>query len=227
MYSAEPLATRRTLANVKSSATTPRQPSVPNLIWSATLSRLKVAGLTRSLERVDDPLHVLCSRARNHENSILGVDDDHVLEPDRGHQPAIAQDQAPMRVHQHRFTLHRVSAGVGVNPIAELRPVSDVGPLEVAGHEQQAVRLLHDRPVDYVERQPLVAPRREVLVAGLWRGEHTSQRGKTPGRVLAELLRKHRQPPAFTNRLARAASGFSMNRFTRTAPAVARPGAWM
>src|SRR6266853_4909242 len=38
MYSAEPLATRRTLANVKSSATTPRQPSVPNLIWSGIAS---------------------------------------------------------------------------------------------------------------------------------------------------------------------------------------------
>src|SRR6266851_4075223 len=38
MYSAEPLATRRTLANVKSSATTPRQPSVPNLIWSGMSS---------------------------------------------------------------------------------------------------------------------------------------------------------------------------------------------
>src|SRR5713101_1056559 len=160
MYSAEPLATRRTLANVKSSATTPRQPSVPNLIWSGMASvstprsaadfaasaagakeptstrgsasrrcvteraqeatpasaplsgsprnhqipwgetapgrlgreaarnsaarhSLKVLGFARSLERVDDPLHVLCARARNHEKGILGVDDDHVLEPDR------------------------------------------------------------------------------------------------------------------------------------------------
>jgi hypothetical protein len=32
MYSAAPWATRRTLAKVKSSATIPRQPSVPNLI---------------------------------------------------------------------------------------------------------------------------------------------------------------------------------------------------
>src|SRR5260370_9302967 len=129
MYSAEPLATRRTLANVKSSATPPRQPSVPNLIWSATLSCLKVAGLTRSLERVADPLHVLCARARNHEKTILGVDDDHVLDPDRGHQPAIAQDQAPMRVHQHRFALPRISAGLARNPIAHLRPLPDRGPL--------------------------------------------------------------------------------------------------
>src|SRR6266851_4847304 len=38
---------------------------------SAARHSLKVLGFARSLERVDDPLHVLCARARNHEKGIL------------------------------------------------------------------------------------------------------------------------------------------------------------
>src|SRR5438876_367763 len=52
MYWAVACATRRTLPNVKSSATMPRQPSVPNLIGVGT--GLKVTGLAGTVERGDD-----------------------------------------------------------------------------------------------------------------------------------------------------------------------------
>src|SRR5579864_9495330 len=111
MYCAAPCATRRMFPNVKSSAITPRQPSVPNLIVVAIFG-LKVTGLARPLESFDHLAHVLGARARAHEQRVLGVDDDHVLEADRGHQPPVAKDQAAGRVDQDGFTLDRVATGV-------------------------------------------------------------------------------------------------------------------
>src|SRR5207244_5838442 len=107
MYWAAPCATRRTLPNVKSSAITPRQPSVPNLIGEVRVIRsrvtvgvpaksrtsygeLQVTDLARPLENLDDLAHILCPRARNHEHGVFGVDDDHVLHPNRSDQPPVA-----------------------------------------------------------------------------------------------------------------------------------------
>src|SRR5881409_882062 len=130
MYCAVAWATRRTLPNVKSSAMMPRQPSVPNFICCAGIARLKVSGLAGALQGVDDPTHVLRPGARNHQEGVLGVDDDHVLEADRGHEPVAAEDQAAGRVHEHRLAVDGVAASVGVHAVAELRPVADVGPVE-------------------------------------------------------------------------------------------------
>src|SRR5690348_10495558 len=103
MYSACACATRRTLPNVKSSAITPRQPSVPNLIWvGCGIRRLKVARLPGAPEGVHDLAHILRPTARDDQERILAVDDDHVLHVDRGDQPAFAEDQAPRGVDQHR-----------------------------------------------------------------------------------------------------------------------------
>src|SRR5712692_8003287 len=108
MYSAAPCATRRTLAKVKSSATIPRQPSVPNLIWSAIAVKvtfLQVAGFARPPERVHDLLDILRTRAGTHEEGVLGVDADHVLESDRGDEPLVPEDQAAMGVDLHGLTV--------------------------------------------------------------------------------------------------------------------------
>src|ERR1700687_2813034 len=98
MYSAVPWATRRTFAYVKSSAITPRQPSVPNLIWSVI--GLKVTGLAGPPQGLDDLANVLRSGPGNHQQGVFRVDDDHVLEADRGHQAVVTQDQAPSGVDE-------------------------------------------------------------------------------------------------------------------------------
>ena len=56
-----------------------------------------------STERLDDELDVLRPRSRTDEKSVLGVDDDHVLETDRGDEPAVPQHDAAPRVDQYRF----------------------------------------------------------------------------------------------------------------------------
>src|SRR5256712_12238233 len=95
MYWAAPCATRRTLPNVKSSAVIPRQPSVPNLICVGfNVIGLKVACLAGPLEGLEDLANVLRSRARNHKKGVIGVDDDHVTENDRGNEPVVTEDQA-------------------------------------------------------------------------------------------------------------------------------------
>src|SRR5579872_6825034 len=119
MYCAAPWATRRTFAYVKSSATTPRQPSVPNLIGVAPLIESKVNGRPRSqvgraylqvarlpgaLERLHHLADVLGAGPWAHEDGVLGVHDDHVLEADGGHQALSAEDEAPCRVDQDRLT---------------------------------------------------------------------------------------------------------------------------
>src|SRR5438270_3533630 len=164
MYWAVPWATRRTLPNVKSSATIPRQPSVPNLICWAVIG-LKVIGLARALQRVDDLAHVLRAGARNDQKGILGVDDDHVLQADRGHEPPFAEDKAAGRVDKHGLALDRVAVGVGADALTELRPASDVGPVEPRGYEEQILCLLHDGAVDDVVGEPRVELGRALLVA--------------------------------------------------------------
>src|SRR6202162_1756939 len=102
MNSAVPCATRRTFSYVKSSAITPRHPSVPNLICVG-ISGLKVTRLARPPERLDHLPNVLRARPGNHEEGVFRIDDDHVLEADRGHQPAVTQDQAASSVDQDRL----------------------------------------------------------------------------------------------------------------------------
>src|SRR5579859_1905599 len=115
MYSAMPCATRRTDAYVKSSAITPRQPSVPNLIsGSGTAFRvtgLQVLGFPGPAEGVDHAFNVLSPRARAYQQRVLGVDDDHVVEPDRGDQAAVAEHHAVARIDEDRLALDRVAAG--------------------------------------------------------------------------------------------------------------------
>src|SRR5690348_4631549 len=111
IYSACAWATRRTLPKVKSSAITPLQPSVPNLIWvGCGIRRLKVAGLVGAPEGVHDLAHVLRTTARDDQERVLAVDDDNVLHVDRGDQAPLAEDDAPSGVDQHRFPFHRVAA---------------------------------------------------------------------------------------------------------------------
>src|SRR5712692_9168330 len=108
----------------------PRPRSCKELRWRDT--NLKVAGFARPPEGVHDLLHILRARAGTHEQRVLGVDDDHVLESDRGDQPLIAEDQASMGVDEDRLTIDRVAVGVRMHTIAKLCPVPDVGPIEVA-----------------------------------------------------------------------------------------------
>src|SRR2546428_9095870 len=99
MYWAVSGATRRTFANVKSSSMMPRQPSVPNFIcWAIGL---KVTGLPSPLERVDDLAYVLRPIAPADQQSVFGVDDDQVLEPDRRDEAAVGDHQAGGRTHWH------------------------------------------------------------------------------------------------------------------------------
>src|SRR5260370_32583010 len=102
---------------------------------------LQIAGFAGPHEGVHDLLHILCARAGTHEEGVLGVDDDHVLESDRGYQPLITEDQAAMCVDQHGLTVDRVAEGVWMHSIAELCPVADVGPVEIARHEQKPIGL--------------------------------------------------------------------------------------
>src|SRR5438128_12680174 len=115
MYSAMPCATRRTDAYVKSSAITPRQPSVPNLIsGSGTAFRvtgLQVLGFPGPTKGIDHCFHVLGPRPGAHQQRVLGLDDDQILEPYRRDQPAVAEHHAVPRVHQDRFALDPVPAG--------------------------------------------------------------------------------------------------------------------
>src|SRR5581483_12496931 len=173
MYCAAPWATRRTFAYVKSSATTPRQPSVPNLIGVAPLIDSKVNGrplsevgraclqaarLPGSPARVHHLADILGAGPRAHEYGVLGVHDDHVLEADGRHQAFSAEDEAARRVDEDRLTLHRVAARIGAHAIAHLRPVADVGPFELGPHEEQAIRLLQHAAVDNLHREPAVDP---------------------------------------------------------------------
>src|SRR6267142_2628730 len=125
MCSAAPWATRRTFAYVKSSAITPRQPSVPNFI-SGAMSGLKVTGLPGALERLDDLAHVLGPRPRDHQQRVFGVDDDHVLEADRGDESAVTEDETAARVHQDGVALHRVASIVAWtrSPSSDQLPMS-------------------------------------------------------------------------------------------------------
>src|SRR5438046_9366587 len=104
MYSAMPCATRRTDAYVKSSAITPRQPSVPNLIsGSGTAFRvtgLQVLGFPGPTKGIDHCFHVLGPRAGAHQQRVLGVDDDQILEPDRRDHTAGAEHRGGARRHK-------------------------------------------------------------------------------------------------------------------------------
>src|SRR5438552_15190955 len=168
MYWAVACATRRTLPNVKSSATMPRHPSVPNLIEVGI--GLKVTGLAGAFERVDDLAHVLRPRARNHEQCVFGVHDDHVLEADAGDESPVAEDQTAGRIDEHRLTFDRVPVAAGMDAAAELCPPADVSPTELARHQPQPIRLLHHAAVHALDRQSLIELRRRRLIAGIARG---------------------------------------------------------
>src|SRR5579864_8434342 len=179
MYWAVAWATRRTLPYVKSSAMIPRQPSVPNLICCVK-GFLKVAGLAGPLESIDDLANVLCARAGTHEQRIFGVDDDHVLEPDRSHQPAAAEDKTAGGVDEHRFALDRISVRVGPDTVAQLGPVADVGPIELRGDEKKSFGLLHDAAIDDLHGKAPVQVRRLVLMACSARSDDLLEPGQVP-----------------------------------------------
>src|ERR1700676_819422 len=107
---------------------TPRHPSVPNLICVG-MSGLKVTGLARPPERLDHLSDILRARPGDHQQRIFGVDDDHVLEADRSHETAIAEDQAALGVDQDGLSLYGVASIVGADAVPELGPVADVGPV--------------------------------------------------------------------------------------------------
>src|SRR6266566_3977568 len=187
MYLAVACATRRTLPKVKSSATTPRQPSVPNLICGEAIA-LKVTGLARPLEGLNDLAHVLRTRARHHQERVFGVHDDHVLDADRGDEPAVTEDQAPGGVDKDCLAVHRVTARIGVHAVAELRPVADVRPIKSRGHEQEPVGLFHHAAVDDLDGKAAVEPCRGRLVARVSRSHYFAQTCEMSRRVPAELL---------------------------------------
>src|SRR6476646_2630852 len=119
MYSAVPCATRRTFAYVKSSAMMPRHPSVPNLMSEVIWSGSKVTGFACPPERLDDLPHVLRARSRAHEKRVFRVDDDHVLEADRGDEAPLAEDHASACIDQDRLSLHRVAPIVSTYAVTE------------------------------------------------------------------------------------------------------------
>src|SRR3989475_7613612 len=193
MYWAVACATRRTLPNVKSSAMMPRQPSVPNLIcWAIGL---KVTGLPSPLERVDALAYALRPIAPAAQQSVVGVDDDQVLEPDRRDEAAVAEHQAAGGIDEHGFSVDRVAARVGVHSIAELGPVPDVGPVKRGGHEQQSIGLLHDRSIDDLDSETAVELSRRLLVARLASGDDVAEAGKVSRSMTAQLFDEGGEPP--------------------------------
>src|SRR5215471_9179750 len=193
-YCAWACATRRTLPKVKSSAITPRQPSVPNLIWVG-IEVLKVTGLAGALERLDDLANVLRARPRNDQQRVFRVDDDHVLQPDSGDQAPVSEHKASARVDQHSLALDRVAVGVRMYAVAKLGPAADVGPIERRRHQEQPVGLFHDAAIDHLVGQTSVELRRLSFVACAPRFEDLAQTDEVAGRVLRKLPEKDLDPP--------------------------------
>src|SRR3954471_23161602 len=69
--------TPRTFSKVKSSAMTPRQPSVPNLI-SCAIGRLNQFLQFLFVEMLHDLAYILCMLTRRDEKRVIGVYDDEV-----------------------------------------------------------------------------------------------------------------------------------------------------
>src|SRR5437773_11612185 len=212
MYSAMPCATRRTDAYVKSSAITPRQPSVPNLIsGSGTAFRvtgLQVLGFSRPPKRLDHAFHVLRPRPRALQTRVLGGDDDHVLEPYCRDQTAVTEHHAVARVYQGGLAFDRVAAGVGPHPLRQLRPVADVRPLELGRYQQKPVGLLHHAAVDDLDRQLRIELRRRLQIACIPRLDHLAEAFHVARRVPLELLDENRQQPREPGQVPVVAAGF-------------------
>src|ERR1700693_5869028 len=126
---------------------------------------LKVARLARPLERLDDLPDVLRPGSWNDEQGVFGVDDDQVLDTDRGNEPAVTKDKAAGGIDEDRLAVDGVAVRVGMNPVAQLSPVADVRPVERSWDEQQPVSLFHDAAIDDLDRKPCVQLRRGLLVA--------------------------------------------------------------
>src|SRR5207245_6083199 len=115
--------------------------------------------------------------------------------PDRRHQSAVAENEAAVRIDQHRLAFDGVAARVGMNPITELRPVADVSPVEIAWNEQETVCFLHHRAIDDVDPQAVVELRGRALVARVTGGEHAPKRAQARGRMPGQLIDENGQPP--------------------------------
>src|SRR5260370_188039 len=74
---------------------------------------LRVAGSAPPPQRLDHLPNGLGTTARNYQERVFRIDDDQVLDSNRGDQSSITKDQAAGRVDENCFTIDGVPLGVG------------------------------------------------------------------------------------------------------------------
>src|SRR5216684_843249 len=152
-------ATLRTFPNVKSSAITPRHPSVPNfnsVISAATLNPFRLSD-QRPLSVLVQPFHnladVLRAVPRANQQRVARFDNDDVFHSDRRDEFPGAPEEIPIGVESLERPGGYVLALVSRQQFVHRRPRSDVAPSHLCGNDEHAARAgltrgrLHDRIV--------------------------------------------------------------------------------
>src|SRR6266852_2203790 len=152
-------ATLRTFSNVKSSAITPRHPSVPNfnsVISAATLNPFRLSD-QRPLSVLVQPFHnladVLRAVPRANQQGVARFDNDDVFHSDRRYKLIGTPEEISFGIERSERPGGYVLALVSRQQFVHRRPRSDVAPSHLCGNDEHAARAgftrgrLHDRIV--------------------------------------------------------------------------------
>src|SRR6266849_2939557 len=139
-------ATLRTLSNVKSSAITPRHPSVPNfnpVISAATLNPPRLSD-QRPLSVLVQPFHdladVLRAVPRANQQRVKRFDNDDVFHSDRCGEFPGAPEEISFGIESLERSGGDVLALLSRQQFVHRRPRSDVAPSHVRGNDKHAAR---------------------------------------------------------------------------------------
>src|SRR6202034_4605644 len=146
-----------TFAYVKSSAITPRQPSVPNLM--AISEALELWGLDKAiqplvLEPFHDFAHVLRTLARTKQQRVLGFHEKQIVHADGGDEFLWTPEKVALRVERKGRARRHIRAWFCGEQLVNCGPRTDVAPSNVRGYDQDprlsaiARRRLHDRVIN-------------------------------------------------------------------------------
>src|SRR5229473_3261327 len=139
-------ATLLTFSNVKSSAITPRHPSVPNfnsVISAATLNPRRLSD-QRPLSVFVQPFHnladVLRAVPRANQQGVARFDDDDILHADRRYKLIRTPEEISIGIERSERPGGDVLALVSRQQFVHRRPRSDVAPSHLRGDDKHAAR---------------------------------------------------------------------------------------
>ncbi len=104
------------------------------------------------LELFHNLLHLLAAAERGHEKCVRRIDDEHLVEVNRGDGALAAHHEGVLRIHRDVARVHVVAVLVVRVFSVQTIKASEVAPADVARHDLHLLGLLHHCVVDGVRR---------------------------------------------------------------------------